>query len=508
MRRIMSLFLPQWPIDRRRQNGARPDKPYVLVTGRDGRRLVTAANAVAVREGIVPGTSLTDARALYLDLGVGEADFAGDAAALAGLARWGNRFSPWTSLHGTDGIVLDISGCAHLFGSEAGLAIQAVERLARRGIESRAAIAESLGAAWAVSRFGGQRIAQVPHSETRAALADLPVAALRLDGDIAALLRRLGLRRIGDLYAMPRAALAARCGESVALHLDEALGLAPEPLSPLPPKTLRWSRRSFAEPIGTPEDIAAATRELLRNLCRSLAGENWGARRLTLALYRVDGRIEETAIGTARPSRDVHHLWRLLEERLPMLDPGFGVEDMMLKATIAEELAPAQLGFKGGLGKGETATGAPDLAVLVDRLANRLGARALVRPVRRESHLPERAVRFLPALDSGRSGAGDREQWDQEKLRPVRLLPRPEPVEAMALMPDDPPFLFRWRRLAHRVRRADGPERIADEWWRETAEPRDYYRVEDEAGRRFWLYRAGFYHAHIPPRWFLHGVFG
>ncbi len=503
MRRIMSLFLPQWPIDRRRQGGARPDKPYVLVTGLDGRRLITAANAMAANEGIVPGTSLADARALYPDLGIGEADFAGDVAALAGLARWCNRFSPWTSLRGSDGIILDITGCAHLFGGEAELASQAVKRLARRGIEGRAAIAESLGAAWAVSRFGGERIAQVPCGETRAALADLPVAALRLDGDIAALLKRLGLRRIGDLYAMPRAALAKRCSEGVALRLDEALGLAPEPLSPLPPERLRWSRRSFAEPIGTPEDIAAATRQLLGNLCQILAKEKRGARRLVLELYRIDGRIEATAIGTTRPSRDIHHLLRLLEERLPTLDPGFGVEDMVLKATIAEELTPAQLGFKGGMGRGEAEAGADDLAVLIDRLANRLGVRALVKPASRESHLAERAVRFLPALDRGGTDA-----WDREKPRPVRLLTRPERIEAMALVPDDPPFLFRWRRVTHRVRRADGPERIADEWWREAAEPRDYYRIEDEAGRRFWLYRAGFYHARNPPRWFLHGVFG
>jgi protein ImuB len=243
-------------------------------------------------------------------------------------------------------------------------------------------------------------------------------------------------------------------------------------------------------------------------LCCCLAEEDQGARRLILALYRVDGRIEETAIGTARPSRDIRHLWRLLEERLPSLDPGLGVEDMVLRAAIAEELAPAQIGFKGGMGKGKAETGAADLPVLVDRLVNRLGPHALVKPVSRESHLPERAVRFLPALDGGGTKAEDREKWDREKPRPVRLFSRPEPIEAMALVPDDPPFLFRWRRVAHHVRRADGPERIADEWWREVAEPRDYYCVEDERGRRFWLYRAGLYRPQASPRWFLHGVFG
>jgi protein ImuB len=500
MRRIMSLFLPRWPTDRRERSAARPDRPGVLAAGCDGRRLVTAVNAAAAQEGLAPGMSLADARALHPNLVAAEADFAGDAAALAALARWCNRFSPWASPHGSDGLVLDITGCAHLFSGEAGLAALAAERLQRRGIESRIAVADSLGAAWALSHFGRTSIACVPAGETQAALADLPVAALRLTDEIAALLKRFGLRRIGDLYDMPRAPLALRCGEAVTRRLDEALGLAAaEPLSPLTPERLRWSRRSFAEPIATSEDIAAATRELLKSLCRCLAQEDRGARKLVLALYRVDGRVEETAVGTARPSRDADHLWRLIEERLPALDPGLGLEDMVLIATIDEKLGPAQLGFKGVREKGKD-----DLALLLDRLANRFGTRALAKPVLRETHLPERAVRFLPALD-GAATSGIKASG--AKLRPVRLLSRPEAIEAMAPVPDDPPLSFRWRRLHHRVRRADGPERIADEWWREAAAPRDYYRVEDEEGRRFWLYRAGLYRPQVPPRWFLHGIF-
>ncbi len=503
MRRVLSLFLSNWAIDRRRINNARSDRPFALVTIIAGRRIVTAANASAEGEGIAPGRSMADARALRPDLGVAEADFAGDAAALAILARWCNRFSPFASPCGPDGIFLDITGCAHLFAGEAGLAAQLVERLERQGIECRAAIADSFGAAWAMARCGGTVVAVVPQGGAGQALAELPVMALRLESDIAVLLMRLGLRRIGDLYAMPRAALAARCGKSVALRLDEALGLAPEPLSPLQPENLRWSRRSFAEPIGTPEDIAAATRALLESLCRRLAEEGMGARKLTLALYRVDGRIEEAVIGTARATRDTRHLWRLFAERLPALDPGFGVEDMVVTAIIAQKLAPTQLGFQGG-GKTGPRADATELAVLVDRLTNRLGPHAVARPVLHESHIPERAVHFLPPLRRSAAIVAR----DGEKPRPVRLLPRPEPIEAAALLPDEPPFLFRWRRLVHRVRRADGPERIAGEWWRESVAARDYYRVEDEDGRRFWLYRVGLYQPSITPRWFLHGVFG
>ena len=474
-----------------------------------GRRVVTAVSAAAAMEGIAPGMGLADARALDPALLVEEADFIADAAALAKLAEWCDRFSPWVTPCGTDGVLLDVTGCAHLFGDEAGLARQAVVRLTRQGIEARAAIADTPGAAWALSRFGSGAALTVPRGSVQQALADLPVAALRLEPEIVALLERLGLQHIGELYPLPRAALTARCGESVAIRLDQALGLAAEPLSPLAPKPLLWSRRSCPEPIVTAEAIAAVVRELLQHLTRRLAEDGLGARRLRLTAYRIDGRIERIAIGTAFPSRDTRHLWRLFEEKLERIDPGLGIEDLVLTAESVESLAAAQLGLDGEAAHGDSA----DLAALVDRLANRLGMRALARPVLRESHIPERAVRFVAPLEGGRMATC----WNPAQQRPIRLLPRPEPIEAMAPIPDDPPRLFRWRQRAHRVRAADGPERVAPEWWRQDSktgsgdsmpESRDYYRVEDEEGRRFWLYRAGFYRPDIAPRWFLHGFFG
>ena len=498
------MFLPRWPIDRCFGTAARPDRPFVLATSAGGRRIVTALNDIAAAQGISAGMGLADAQALAPDVRVEEADFIADAAALTRLAAWCDRFSPWTAPCGADGIFLDVTGCAHLFGNEAGLAAQAVARLARQGIEARAAIADTLGAAWAKSRFGSSAALAIPPGATRQALADLPIEALRLDPETASLLVRLGLTRIGELYPLPRAALAARCGAGVTRRLDQALGLAAEPLSPLPPQPLRWSRRSFAEPIATPESIAAAVHELLQHLTRRLGEDGAGARRLDLALYRIDGRIERAGVGTAFPSRDTRHLWRLFEEKLPQIDPGLGIEDMVLTATSVDKLAAAQLDLQ----RDESAEGA-DLGALIDRLANRFGARAVARPVARESHIPERAVRFVAPLTEPRAATS----WNAAKLRPVRLLPRPEPIEAIAPVPDDPPRQFRWRQRAHRIRAADGPERIAPEWWRQRAieaieESRDYYRVEDDEGQRFWLYRAGLYCPEIAPRWFLHGFFG
>jgi protein ImuB len=592
----MSLWLPRWPIDRRRSGRQpAPDKPFVLALSVGNRRLVSAANAAAEALGVVPGLPLTDARALHPALAVAEADPAGDAQALRRLAQWCNRYSPWTAPWGADGVVLDVTGCAHLRGGEASLVRDMVERLQQLGIAGRAAIADSAGAAWAVARCGSVDSAVVPQHETRAALAVLPIAALRLDPVAALQLERLGLRRIGDLYALQRASLAARLGDGVAERLDQALGTAAEPLSPLPPAPARWARRRFAEPIGTPEALAAATRALLETLCRALGEEMLGARRLTLSCYSVDGAAAPVTIGTARPSRDPHHLFRLFAERLAEIDPGLGIEDMLLAASAVERLAPAQLSIglsrisahrpsrlegevasapalPGGgwpqrncvpaildslratpllpetfdLGHpppqegrgtrradgegaaGETnikrqmarallsaegldrdGTDAAALAALVDRLANRLGLQAVGCLAPQESHVPERAQRFAQVFAAMKKSYPSGPP-PQGETRPIRLLPRPEPIEAVAPVPDDPPIFFRWRRLQHRVRRADGPERLCGEWWRgaeEAAMLRDYYRVEDKAGRRFWLYRDGLYRPAAAPRWFLHGIF-
>jgi protein ImuB len=514
MRRVMLLSLPRWPIDRRRQrqsalsaNGtALPEGPLALAISVGTRRLIAAVDDAAEALGLAPGLPLTDARARYPALAVAEADPVGDAAALQRLAQWCRRYSPWTAPMGSDGIALDITGCAHLQGGEAALRRGAVERLERQGIAARAAIADTLGAAWALARCGPGGV--VPPGGACQALAVLPIAALRLDGVAAAELERLGLRRIGDLYALPRAALAARFGDGVALRLDQALGAAAEPLSPLPPAPMRWARRRFAEPIVTPEAVAAAVDALLETLCRGLGEEALGARRLTLACHRVDGEVADVAIGTARPSRERLHLQRLLAERLETIDPGLGIEDMVLTATAVERLAAAQIEIQTTderrICRLSSVGRRPELAELVDRLANRLGEGAVggLRP--RASHLPERAQRFAPVF------AEDAGAWRSGRTQPVRLLVRPEPIEAVAPVPDDPPILFRWRRVAHRVRRADGPERLCGEWWRDAEEAdrlRDYYRIEDEEGRRFWLFRDGLYRPKVAPRWFLHGVF-
>jgi len=498
----MSLYLPRWAMDRRGASGcgSSAHKPAVLAVSVGGRRILSAVNPAAEALGLLPGLTLADARARVPGLDVANADPEGDAAALLRLAQWCGRYSPWTVPHGADSVLLDITGCAHLAGGEDRLGAALFERLARRGIGARLGIADTIGGACAIARGGGHAVNIVAPGATRDALAALPVRALRLGGEMAAALERLGLRHIGDLYRLPRAALAQRFDAALMTRLDEALGEEREALSPLPPAPPRWTRRQFAEPIAARDSIEAAIRVLLESLCRSLGEEGLGARLLVLTLHRVDGESASLAVGTARPNRDAAHLMRLFAERIERIDPGLGIEDMMLAARRAEPLGARQLALPRA---GQDGVTADDAAMLIDRLANRLGARSVGRLVPRAAHLPERAQHFVFAFATG----GDAFRADQP--RPVRLLPFPEPIEAIAPVPDDPPLNFRWRRRLHRVARAEGPERILGEWWRGEREAellRDYYRVEDEDGRRYWLFRAGLYRPDAAARWFLHGL--
>ena len=465
--------------------------------------MLAAVDPAAALVGLAPGMSLADARARLPELRLVDADPAGDAKALAEFADWCGRFSPWTSVDGADGIWLDITGCVPLAESEAALVRDLVDRAARLGFTARAAVADTAGAAWALARYGGGPVCVLAGGEARAALAPLPVAGLRLPAEIVQDLKRLGLKQIGDLYGMARAPLAPRFGEAVARRLDQALGLLDEPISPRQPIVPRLVRRILAEPISTPDAIEHGLSQLMALLCRQLEEDGLGARRLELACFRVDARVERIAIGTSQPSHEPAHLGRLMTEKIGQIAPGFGIELLQLRALAVEPLAARQLGLDAQKADGT-------VAPLVDRLANRLGAGNVLRLVPENSHLPERAARAVSMLDT-RHDAKRLQDWPAGRPRPIRLLAYPDPIEVMAPVPDDPPLMFRWRRVPHRVRRAEGPERIALEWWREPAAGtdgiRDYYRVEDEAGRRFWLYRRGLYRPETPPAWFLHGFF-
>jgi protein ImuB len=499
-----------------RQGNFGPAPPLATVTGSQGGVRVAAANAAAEAAGVTPGLPLADARAREPRLRVAPADPAGDGRALEALADWCDRYTPWVAADGLAGasgagLWLEVGGSAHLFGGERALLDDLIGRLRAFGFQARAAVADTPGAAWAVARFGTEADgdgALVPSGRNAEALAPLPVEGLRLAPPAAAGLRRLGLCRVGELLGLPRAPLAARFGAAVTRRLDEALGRAPEPISPRHPAPALRARIAFAEPVARREDLELAARRLIEDVCRRLADGHRGTRRLALALFRVDGTAQRLAVGTSRPARDPDHLERLLREKLDKADTGFGVETMLLSVLAADPLAPAQTEFAGGR---EAAGDA--VAQLVDRLGNRLGEGRVARLEAHASHLPERACRTAPPFAPlPAPGAGAEAP---AAPRPLHLLPWPEPIQAVAPIPDHPPLLFVWRRARHRVARAEGPERIGPEWWLAEAgsgapggpQVRDYYRVEDEDGRRFWVFREGLYRADAPPRWYLHGLF-
>jgi len=459
--------------------------------------------------------ALTQARALVPGIEVEDADPHGDAALLERLALFAaRRWTPRAAVAGTDGLWLDLSGVAHLFGGEQAMAARIVHFCARLGLSARIAIAGTAGAAHALARHGPRSggggsdkvLICAPGGEAQA-LARLPIAALRVEDEVVSAARRLGIETIGDLIAMPRGPLGRRFGATLLTRLDQALGRAAEAVEPIVPEAPPSAAARFAEPIATAEAIAAALGSLIVVLVATLEKKGLAARRLILRCARVDGEEQRIAIGTARATRDGAHLLALLAARIEAIDPGFGIDAMTLVGERCEPLGPVTI--ESALA-GEAP--APDLAPLIDRLAGRLGARCLFRMRALESDVPERSLCAVPPLDE--AGGQQPSQWPKHWPRPVRLLAPPEPVDkVVALLPDGAPRRFTWRGDTHVVRQADGPERIYGEWWRSRNEAqavRDYFQVEDEAGARFWIFRRGdgVDHRTGDLGWYVHGVFG
>lgn len=482
--------------------------PLVLAAAGSGGLRLTTLDAVARALGLRPGEPLGRVRArVGVPLRVMPDDPEADAAALARLCAWAQRYTPRLAPFGPaeacHGLHLDVTGACHLHGGEAGLLADLARRLAEAGIPARLALADGPGAGFALARYGAEDEILVPPGAAAAALAPLPVEALRCAPATVVGLKRLGLKRVGALVGAPRAPLARRFGMELVHRLDQALGDRPEPLAALAEPARYGAGRGFLDPILHQEGVVAAARALMARIAPALEADGLGARLVRLTLHRVDGRVSALDLALSHPSRCPDAFAALLRLRLdrlgPGLDAGFGFENLKLDVVAAERMPDRQADL--------ASTPGDDLAALADRLRQRLG-RPLIRLVPRASHLPERADRLAPWSPAAEGG-----DWAPGRLppRPLVLLARSEPAEeVLALVPEGPPRRFRWRAHRYLVAHAEGPERIGPEWWRpdDAGMPeRDYYVVECEAGRRLWLYRSGPHASDRPAAWFVHGLF-
>jgi len=546
-RRILSLWFPRMAAERvLRLEPALAEGPLVVVATYANAQSLSSLSGAASALGLRRGMGLSDARALCPDIVTRSAEPLRDAAFLTALRRWAGKFSPWVASEGEDALFIDISGCAHLFGGEEGVAATIEEECLALRLSHQIGIADTAGAAWAVARFAGQsamaaragdaidqearatrsraakkrkweRVAIpvdtaatpriVPPGQTRRRLGPLPVAALRMNADAVATLTRLGLNTIADVAALPRGALARRIGLDALKRMDQALGAEPEPISPARPEIRFALRLSLPDPIGLEDDVAAAFERLTEPLCVRLKQAGQGARRIRLSVFRADGTCQHLELGLARPSWEAERLRPLIRLKLKDIDAGYGIDVVRLEACQAEPLNPSQ--HKGHVeaateAKGRRAAGgSAEFDALLSRLGARVGLEAMTRLAPAESHLPEKAATVMAA-----AFAGAMDGWPAPRTPRPMIMFRPEPVTGTA--EGTPPRQFRWRRRVFEAVDMRGPERITPEWWLDDPDwrsgPRDYWQVVTRTGDCLWLFEA--HGKEISGGWFIHGDFG
>ncbi len=532
------LYLPFWATDYLKRADRRlKDRPLALYERIKGGLRLAALDPQLSREGLRVGQNLADARAIKPDMVVQEIDRSLLETAFGSFADWHSNASPlvsvMTDMTAFGDLVLDITGVSHLFGGEAAMLRLLLDRLRKLGYTVAGAIAPTIGAAWAISHFARSQVVGAQDLET--VLDQLPVAGLRLSESQHANFMQMGLAHIGQVRQRPRKPLQARFGAQLLIRIDQAFGDIEERMAPRLPQVDHYAERRLAEPISLMDDVLLVTRDLAVTLGCQLEAAGQGAQSFHLFLYRVDHKVMTLSLNAARLTRDPAHIADLFRHRAQRLagdyDAGFGIDMIRLAASSIEQLDAVQTGAFS------TESGLEDIDRLNDRLASRLGMHAVLRSEMVASHLPERAVRLVPT-QAGKAGV----LAIPDRKRPLRLLPMPERVTIMAEVPDGLPASMVWRGQSYRLVKGEGPERLGAEWWRKTmrlklVEPptpkkpepgekpepppyipkldlfepdagtRDYYVVEDQEGRRFWVFRQGFYTGEMPPIWYLHGFF-
>lgn len=496
MGRFAVIWFPHLVTDRLlRKQPALKNLAFVMVITERGRRIVRAANVLAKEKGIHENMVLADCKALFPELTVLDYDEDEPKKLLTALAEWCIRYSPFVSIELPDVLILDVSGCTHLWGGEDNYLNDIHKKFTEFGYSIRSAVADTIATAWAVCHFGTS-VNIIKSGKEFDILSSLPPEALRLDQTVLDKLNKLGLNTIGSFIRMPTAALRRRFGQKILQRIAQALGGELEITEPLQPLVPFQVRLPSLEPICTAEGIEIAIKELLQLLCERLQKEMKGLRKCMLTCYRIDGMIVKTEIGTSKASRNTLHLFKLFENKISEIEPDLGIELFVMDASVVEELHSSQDVLWTVSGKEESA-----IAELLDRLAGKTGVKAIHRFLPAEHYWPERSFKEAVSLTEKSST-----EWRTDLPRPLHILPVPELIEVSVPIPDYPPLLFRYKNILHHVKKADGPERIEQEWWLQQGQYRDYYCLEDEQGARYWLFRSGDYNSGNV-KWFMHGFF-
>lgn len=496
-KRYASIWFPylttNWLILRR---PALQDTAFVFAASEHGRLMVKEASKFARTQGIKAGTPLADAKAMLPGLEIFDAQNGREVKLLRAIGEWFIRYSPFVALDSTDGLVLDISGCAHLWGGEEAYLLEIMNRLKTLGYDVKAAIADTIGAAWAVARYGKESFI-IESGKQAEALLPLPPTALRLEEGVLQRMRKLGLYQIHSFIQMPRSVLRRRFGDDLLLKLAQALGMEQETMMALQIAVPYQERLPCLEPIRTAVGIEIAIERLLAALCKRMQNEGKGLRTAVLTCYRIDGKVIVAEIGTSSPSCHLMHLLKLFALKIPSIAPALGIELFVMEATKTEDISPEQEALW------VASPGLDDQVVteLLDRLAVKVGAHSINRYLPDEHFWPERSLKAAASIHEKATVA-----WHNTRPRPTQLLAKPQLIDVSAPIPDYPPMLFIYQGKRHHITKADGPERIEREWWLEPGEHRDYYYVEDEDGQRYWLFRSGHY-SEKASQWFIHGFF-
>lgn len=471
------------------------DVPFVLRATTRGRVVIVAANKLAESKGARVGMALADARALFPEIqAIDDKPELADAL-LKRIAEWCIRFTPIVSIDLPDGLLLDASGCSHLWGGDGKYVDDITNRLYARGYNVKVAMADTIGVAWAMARFGRESV--IPQDRHIDALMPLPPESLRIEATVISKLYKLGLKQVKQFIKIPRPSLRRRFGIQFLMRLDQALGQELEVLEPVVPVELYQERLPCMEPISTATGIEIALKQLLETLCLRLRSDQLGIRTAVFKCYRVDGKVEQVSIGTHRPSHYVKHLFKLFENKLTSIEPALGIELFILEAPRVEE----HLSQQEGMWEDSQGLDDPRIAELIDHISSKFGNDKVHRYLPDEHYWPERSYKLATSLTEQPTST-----WQTGKLRPLQILKSPERIDVTAPIPDYPPMLFIYKSKIHKIVRADGPERIEQEWWLQQGQHRDYYRVEDEEGNRYWLFRLGHYDDKTY-QWFLHGFF-